>query len=382
MRSMIYLLLISLIHLCVGCHNAPSGAPVSEQVAQIDTLLKNRYRENHFHGAVVITQQGEHIYEQYFGIADRSWNIPVESNVKFDIASLNKSMTAALVLKAVEEDKIHLEDKLTDLLASFPYQGSFNPDINLHHLLSHTSGLADYDGIADSLRNKRFLTFKRLRFTNTQYVNFISQLTPVNTPGKQFYYSNFGYHLLNIILEDIYKMPFQQLLKEKLTEPLGLKHTLSESNNKVVIPNLAQGYSLDEDSGTWVQNPFIDLSLGRRIFSTATDLNRWGMAMDNPGYLSAHSLSLMQTNHLKDLSSTVSYGYGWVVVDAQNPSTMGNLNIDLPYIIHGGSTDGYRSMLININHGAYVISFLSNVGSQTEELELAKKIVKHLIRKP
>lgn len=58
---------------------------------------------------------------------------------------------------------------------------------------------------------------------------------------------------------------------------------------------------------------------------------------------------------------------------------MVDLGIDLPYIIHGGSTEGYKAMLININDSEYVISFLSNVGNQTEEIELAKTVVKLLI---
>jgi hypothetical protein len=61
---------------------------------------------------------------------------------------------------------------------------------------------------------------------------------------------------------------------------------------------------------------------------------------------------------------------------------MGDLGIDTPYIIHGGSTDGYKAMLININQGAYVISFLSNVGNRTNEMQLAQKITKILMKRP
>jgi len=102
--------------------------------------------------------------------------------------------------------------------------------------------------------------------------------------------------------------------------------------------------------------------------------------MDNPGYLNAASLQLMQQNHLAQISKSVSYGYGWVVFDKENKNEKGDLGITKPYIIHGGKTDGYKAMLININKGEYVISFLSNAGNRTREMQLAQKIINILMK--
>lgn len=367
------------LSLLVGCQpDNEKNNSTDNRVQRIDSLIESRNKQDLFHGAIVISQKGDIIYENYIGIADRSWNIPIQKEVKFDIASLNKSMISALTLKAVEEGKLGLNDRLVDLLENFSFEGSFHPDITLHQMLSHSSGLPDYDAISEDLKANAFLEFKRLRFTNEEYVNFISKIGPVNAPGKQFYYSNFAYHLLAIILEDTYQKPFRKILKEQLTEPLGLKNTVAESRNERIIPKLASAYNYQEDTKEWHENPFIDLSLGRRIFSTASDLHRWAMMMDNPGYLSEQSLELMQRNHLEGISENVSYGYGWVVFDPENKTQMGNLQIEKPYIIHGGSTDGYKAMLININEGEYIISFLSNVGNRTQEMHLAQEILKLL----
>ena len=103
--------------------------------------------------------------------------------------------------------------------------------------------------------------------------------------------------------------------------------------------------------------------------------------MDNPGWLTKESLNLMKQNQQKEINKKYSYGYGWVVFDGENKSEMGNLEISQPYIIHGGSTEGYKAMLININNGEYVISFLSNIGNKTQEMQLAQKIVNILIKK-
>lgn len=355
-----------------------TGLP--DKIQKIDSLFRSQNLQDLFHGGVVITHKTKTIYENYLGIADRSWNIPVDKNVRFDIASVNKSMIAALTLKAVEKGLLKLDDTLVTLLSDFSYTGQFDKEITVHHLLSHTSGLPDYQEVNNNLKQNDFLKFKRLHFTNEEYVNFLSNIKPVNKPGQQFYYSNFGYHLVAIILEEAYGKPFEQVLKENLTKPLGLTNTVSQSKNEIVIPQLAEAYNYQESTGQWNKNPFIDLSLGRRIFSTAADLNRWAQVMDNPGYLSTASLELMRQNHLAQISKSMSYGYGWVVFDKDNRGEMGDLGISRPYIIHGGSTDGYKAMLININSGEYVISFLSNVGNLTQEMQLAQKIINILIK--
>ncbi|AOW18117.1 hypothetical protein LPB03_11920 [Polaribacter vadi] len=368
----------------IGCQQKKGKASLittQNNNPKIDSLFKAHYLQNLFHGGVVITQKGKTLYENYLGVADRSWNILIKKDVKFDIASVNKSMIAALVLKAVEEGKLRLDDKLVDLLSGFSYEGSFHSEITLHHMLSHSSGLPNYNNIDKKLRKNNFLTFKRLRFTNESYINFISKIKPVSKPDHQFYYSNFAYHLISIILEQTYKKPFGKILQEKLTLPLGLKNTISESKNEVVISQIAKAYNYQEETGKWHQNLFMDLSLGRRIFSTASDLNRWGQVMDNPGWLTKESLNLMKQNQQKEINKKYSYGYGWVVFDGENKSEMGNLEISQPYIIHGGSTEGYKAMLININNGKYVISFLSNIGNKTQEMQLAQKIVNILIKK-
>ena len=383
MKRRFLLFCVSGIIALIGCQpkeSHPSDGETPTATQRIDSLFKSHFERDLFHGGVVISHYGETIYENYLGLADRSWGIPFDKEVKIDIASVNKSMIAALALKAVEEGRLKLDDQLAELLSGFSYQGHFDPHITLHHLLSHSGGLADYDGVAEALRQDNYLKFKRSRFTDAAYVDFISQLAPVGDPGKQFHYSNFAYHLVAIIIADTYSKSFAEVLKEKLTVPLGLNNTVSEGLNERVIPKLAQGYTYQASTGQWLENPFIDLSLSRRIFSTAADLNRWAQVIDNPGWLSEKSLQLMKQNHLAEISEEFTYGYGWVIFDEENKSAMGDLGISKPYIIHGGSTDGYKSMLININNGEYVISFLSNVGNQTNEMQLAQKIVKILTK--
>lgn len=100
--------------------------------------------------------------------------------------------------------------------------------------------------------------------------------------------------------------------------------------------------------------------------------------MNNESLLNKEFLAIMQTNHLAEISPMTSYGYGWVVFDGKKQYEMGNLMINQKYLIHGGATEGYKSLLVNIEGGAYIIALLSNVGDQTNEMKLAQKILKIL----
>ena len=358
-----------------ACHQ-PDSVTKSSYWTKLDSLVLSEHTADRFHGTVVVGNQDSIIYQKAVGIANRVWNVPIQMDSRFDIASLNKSFIAALVLLAVEEGKLRLKDKLIDRLKNYQYQGQFDSTITLHQMLTHSAGLPDYDGVAPTLAANNFVKFKRLHFSNAKYVNFISQLSTVAAPGQQFYYSNFAYHLLAIILENIYQQPFAEILQQKICQPLHLTETFASTANEEIHQRVVEAYQYSDQH--WQRNNFIDLTLGRRIFSTAIDLYRWGQAMNDTRLLSQESLELMQQNHLTSITSNVAYGYGWVVFDGKSRYQMGNLGIDQPYLIHGGATEGYKSMLVNIEKGQYIIAFLSNVGDQTDEIALARKIT-HLL---
>ncbi|TFV97816.1 class A beta-lactamase-related serine hydrolase [Algoriphagus kandeliae] len=353
----------------------------TDSYSEIEKLINEEYEKGNFSGSIVIGNKDGMLFQKHAGIANRVWNIPVASDTRFDIASVNKSFIAALILKAVEEKRLELDSKLVDLLDDVSYSGRFNSSITIHQMLSHTSGIPDYDGVPEPLKKNEFSRFKRLHFDPDSYTDFISQLPPRFNPGEGFYYSNFGYHLLAIILEKIYEKPFEEILKEKISIPYGLDQTFSTTNNEEVFPRLAEAYNYKNGAKEWYRNSFIDLTLGRRIFSTAGDLFKWGQVISKLELLEPLLQKKMTTNHLESITDEMSYGYGWVVYQPGDHFQMGDLGIDLPYLIHGGSTEGYRSMLIIIDEGKLIFSMTTNSGNRANEMELSKRIVQLLIAK-
>ncbi len=353
--------------------------PQNDFTKVLDRLLEQQYLENYFSGSVVVGNSKEILYEFHKGIADRTFEVPISPESRFDIASVNKSFIAGLILLAVEEGEIKLEDKLVGRLNHYLYNGVFDENITIHQLLTHTSGLADYDKISFDLSKDNYIKFKRLHFTNSEYVNFISCLKAEALPNKKFYYSNFGYHLLTIILEDIYQKPFHEILRSKISVPLNMQNTYSPRVNTKVYKNVVKGYQFDEKNKEWKGNHFIDYSLGRRIFSTTKDLYKWLNAFNNNILFNDESLTLLKKNHLVFINSDVSYGYGWFSYKSNERFKKGNLDISLPYIIHGGSTEGYKSIVVNIDNGKYSIAILANTGDKVNELQLAKEIVQLIL---
>ena len=358
---------------------ASSDHVEQEEYEVLDSLFQGAHDMDEFHGVVLVGSRGKVLFEKAYGIANRVWDIPMRKDLRFDIASVNKSFIAALILLAVEEGKVSLETPLVELFPNAESEEDFHPNITLHHMLSHTAGLPDYDAVLDDDTMEGFKRFKRKHFTNAEYLEFIRQLPTVGEPGQQFYYSNFAYHLLAIILEEIYDQSFGELLLEKICEPLGMQHTFSSSSNEEVFPNVVEAYNYVSETGSWTRNNFIDLTLGRRIFSTAGDLFLWGEAMNDDRLLSKASRDVMLTNHLQGINKNISYGYGWVIFDGAGDYGMGNLGLDANYIIHGGSTEGYKAMLYNINQGEYTVAFLSNVGDKTNEMKMARDVAQILM---
>lgn len=358
------------------CQISPNIQSTSlDIISQIDSLILNQSQNNQFSGTIVIGTKDRILYQKAIGQANRSWQIPMTDDTRFDIASLNKSFIAALILIAEEEGKLTVNDKL---MKFFP-NTSFNKKITLHDMLTHTSGLPNYNNLPDTLKADNYRRFKRMHFSNEEYIDFLTNIPPISSPQKQFNYSNFAYHILSIILEQVYNQPFSVVLNEKISQPLALNYIFSEISNQAVHSKMAIGYNYDQGKKQYYSNNFIDLTLGRRIFSTSIDLYKWSKALTNREILSEVSYQKMTTNHLSEIDKNISYGYGWVVNDGSQYE-MGNLGIDLSYLIHGGSTEGYKAMLTNINNGQFIIAHLSNIGQQTNEFKLTQKIVNLLLK--
>jgi len=328
-----------------------------------------------FSGQLFLKQKGQADVYTAVGIADLNHQVPMSRESVFDIASLNKSFIANLVLQAVAEGRWKRSTSLNELLARYQFSARFNKGINLHQMMCHRSGLADYDAVASPLKENEFQAFKRQHFTNTAYLDFIAKL-PHQEPNKAFHYSNFAYHILAILLEAEYHMHFDELLAKKIAEPLKMKVLRSPKNREELLPNLTIGYRMRE--GRFLANDYIDLSLGRRIFCRADELMQWLESGGGRSLLPDSLGNLVMQNHLADLNQDQAYGYGWVSYTAGDHYEMGDLDLAEDYFIHGGSTEGFQSLAVSVNQGETNLVLIANNGDGRALFERAKSILKNI----
>src|SRR5579863_1533099 len=165
-----------------------------------------------FNGAVLIAHQDRVLFKKGYGYANYEFEIANTSTTKFSIASNTKLITAIVVMILQEKNLLNVHDKLDTYMTDFPHADT----ITLHHLLTHTSGIANYykhwSDIADC---------KDLQ----SMVDAIKIWDLEFEPGTQYSYSNTGYLLLAYIIEKVSELSFESFLEENLFTPLHMKNS-------------------------------------------------------------------------------------------------------------------------------------------------------------
>ena len=256
--------------------------------------------------------QGGHTFIYNIGTLERGKPGSPASDTLYQIASISKTFTGTLLAQAALEKKISLNDDVRKYIeGSYPnleYQGH---PIELQFLVNHNSGLPF--NLPDIPENRPPFTTPvssktQSRLQNYQRKDFLKDLHGVeikSVPGKKFSYSNVSAILLSIVLERIYGMPYDQLVKQKIATPLGMKDT-TITMTKSQKRRLARGY--DEKGGI---APYpTDLALGAAgLRTTAADLvkyARWELHEDDPVVRLTHEPRFI-------LTPTYSLGLNWQI---------------------------------------------------------------------
>ncbi|WP_375201587.1 serine hydrolase domain-containing protein [Hyphococcus sp.] len=203
---------------------AECAAPVRKSepalAAAIDPLVDSAF-DRGFAGGVVVIRDGDLVYSRVVGSASPTENIPVTDETLFQVSSIAKYFTAALVMKAAEEGKFSIRDSIGVLA---PGTRLAARGVSFADLLSHQSGLGS--------------TYVAERETNRDSAIAAIDKTEIDEERVGgFRYSNDGYDLLGALLERAYGRPYEELLKEKIFEPACLAHASHWSLVDVMDPH-------------------------------------------------------------------------------------------------------------------------------------------------
>ena len=183
---------------------------------KVDTYAKAYESLDIFSGAILIAKDGKPVYERAFGLANRDDKRPNTLQTKYLIGSMNKDFTRVLILQLIAEGKLRWTDKMIDYLNGFDQPGV--REVTVRQLADHTSGFGDYedwDFVELPYAQKNLATI--LERARNQELLF--------EPGTDNEYSNTGYALLGAIIERITRKTYEQNVKERIAQPLGMNNT-------------------------------------------------------------------------------------------------------------------------------------------------------------
>ena len=301
----------------------PAGAtpPTAEALAaRIDSIVKADILPRGFPSvSIAVTRGGRPLLERAWGVANVSAGQKAALTTTYNIASVAKQFTAALVLKLVDRGKVSLTDSVGRHLKGL--RPEWNA-ITIEQLLNHTAGLArDFVQVSRAAEN----------LPGDSLVAMAARDTLVSKPGTVYAYSNTGYMLLGVLVEKVHRKPYGAVLRDEIARPLGL--TSLGGCDTVAKDRAAAGYTLFSDGKVGPplqQHPSQGLGYSA-ICSTAGDIARWNEALHGGRVLSAASYAAMTTTRG---AATGKYGFGLAPRKALWAS---------PAIVHDGQTAGFSS---------------------------------------
>ncbi|WP_312819353.1 serine hydrolase domain-containing protein [Kaistella carnis] len=354
MKKLITLFLITLFTTCLFAQKFDKG--------ELDLYFQTLENNNKFMGSVAISKNGKIMYTKSIGYSDVEAKAKSTETTKYRIGSISKMFTSALILKAVEENKLSLVTKTSKYFPNIK-----NADkISIDNLLNHRSGIHSFTD------NENYLSWNTQKKSEKELLKIIEDGGSDFEPDSKADYSNSNYVLLSFILEKVYHQTYPEILAEKIIKPIGLKNTYYGGKNNL---NNSEAHSYTF-AGDWKKESETDMSIpmgAGAIISTPSDLLQFADALFNGKIISEKSLKLMQT--IKN-----NYGYGLFQMPFGSKKAFG----------HTGGIDGFTSNLgyfpaekvafaytsngSNYNNNNVAIAILSAVFNQPYEIPSFQKV--------
>lgn len=313
--------------------------------------------------AVVVVKDDQPIFVRAYGMADKEAGIKADVDTLFYIASSTKAYTALAASMLDREGKIKFSDPFNKYTAGIQFKDPIPDKVTIRDLLTHTSGLQNnalvhrmaFSGQID--QQEIATTFaKGTTFTGARY--------------GTYNYDNLGYNIYAVLLQNNLKKKWQDVLQERVFDPLGMKHTTSYiSRANVKKWNVAAPYVFDAVSGKTIRSilPKKDNTMQSAggIFSSISDIGRWLNMNMNDGRLDgkqvipAELLRAAHTGYTKNVrdeqpfTGEGEYGLGWQIGKYRQEKV----------IYHHGGYPGYNNHFSYLPEKKIAVAVVVNEGS-------------------
>jgi CubicO group peptidase (beta-lactamase class C family) len=309
---------------------------------RVDDYVREQMRARHVPGlALAVVRDGKVIKEQGYGLASVELDVAATPETVFEIGSVSKQMTAAAVMLLVEEGKLSLDDRIGKHLPGTPESWE---QITVRNLLTHTSGLKNYTGLAGFELTERL---KRDDFIKRIGVHPLSF-----APGSAHSYGNTNYNLLGYIIEAVSGRPYWDFMRERIFAPLGMSAT-HDRDPRYILKRRASGYEWEDGALVGRDYDLTDVFAAGAIVSTVRDLVKWDAALGGERLLKRSSLEQIWTQTRLGDGTMHPYGLGWYVETLRGQRR----------VRHNGQTAGFAASIARYTDERLTVIVLCNLGT-------------------
>ena len=334
---------------------APCGSLAGQQTAlnAVDQYVTAEMSRQHIPGvSIAVVQNDSVLLRRGYGLANVELGVPASDSTVYQSGSLGKQFTAAAVVMLVEQGRLSLDDRISKWL---PEGGATWKDITVRHLLTHTSGMAEY---TDS-------TFDyRKDYTEDQLVKFAASRPLDFAPGERWSYSNTGYLLLGVLIHRVTGQFYGDVLQQLIFGPLKMRtaRIISEAD---IVPNRSAGYQLVKDelkNQDWVA-PSLNTTADGSLYLSVNDLVEWAHSLDHLRVPDSTALQLAWSRVRLNSGGRYPYGFGWDLSPQRGH----------PRIGHTGSWQGFKTAIYRYPEYGLTVIALANL-AQAQPGALAEGI--------
>jgi CubicO group peptidase (beta-lactamase class C family) len=320
---------------------AEAAAASHEQ--QVDALFAKWNKPDAPGAAVEIIRDGKVVLRKGYGMADIERGVPIASQTVFNVGSTSKQFTAFSIHLLAQEGKLSIDDDMRKYLPQMP---DFGKTITIRNLLHHTSGLRDSS-------NLMFLAGWRPGDITTpdDMLDMIRHQRELNfAPGSEHLYSNAGYIVLAAIVERVSGKPLSLFAKERIFDPLGMKHTHFQADYGDLVHGRALSY-LPASGGAYKYMSVARSGPGpSELLTTVEDLALWDQNFYDGRVGGKDLLAKMEVIGVLNSGESFNYASG-LYVEAYRGAKL---------VEHSGSVGGYASQMSRFTGQHFTVVVLAN----------------------
>ncbi len=296
----------------------------SDSILKIDRFVSAEMSRQKIPGmALAVVKNGQVVLAKGYGFANIEHQVPVTTHSIFQSGSIGKQFTAAAIVLLEEHGKLRLDDKVARYL---PRTKASWGSTTLRHLLTHTSGILEYEDEVDDRRD----------YSEHQLTELVGLLSRRSPPGHKFEYSNSGYLLLGVIIRTITGKFHADYIRENIFDPLGM-NTARILTDADIVPNRVAGYRMSNGriiNQEWVSPTFNQTADGC-FYLSLNDFIAWERAVRARTLLKPESWSQVFTPVVLNSGEKHPYGFAWEITEKDGQTVHG----------HDGSFRGFEAIL-------------------------------------